>query len=254
LVIYRLLILALVTIALVVAACGDDDQPSATPTAATSASTSTTLAATNGGIVPPSSAPTSTFIYSTAAADNERVVALTDSGFTADLGEISGAVVLHNRNRSEAAIVQYSVTPLYGGTEGTTTNHTVVLLPDQEVGDAFSATYPTDAQGASPKISVLLPSARWVPFTSTERLTATLDSSGEIAGTVANPFDQASGPLRMSVVARKLDGQIIDGQSITLDSIAARGSADFEIPLSTSIAGGAVYVSFADDLPAWAAP
>ena len=99
-------------------------------------------------------------IYATASTADERVVALIDSGYTAGLGEISGVVVLHNRDKSEAVVVQYSVTPVYNGTDGTPANYTVVLLPDQQLGDAFSATYPADATVATVKISVPLALAR----------------------------------------------------------------------------------------------
>jgi hypothetical protein len=248
----RFLFVGAAAFALLIASCGGDDNASPTPTF--SASPTPTLLATNGGIVPPSptTTPAGTFIYATASTADERVVALIDSGYTAGLGKISGAVVLHNRNKSEAVVVQYSVTPVYNGADGTPANYTVVLLPDQQLGDAFSTTYPADASVATVKISVPLASARWVPFTSTDRMLAMLSSSSRAEGTVTNPFDHETGALRLTLIARDEGGRILDAKAISLDSIPAGGVADFAVPVSSSITAFIVYVSFANDLPAWA--
>jgi hypothetical protein len=252
----RFLFVAIAVVALAISACsgGDSSTPSATATATPSA-TATPLA-TNGGIVPqtPTGTPVDTLIFSTASTDNERVVALADSGYTVEGGSISGGVVLQNRNKTEAVVVPYSVTLVYNGSDHPVVTQNVVLLPDQMLGDAFAATYdPPDAKITTVKISVL-PSNRWVSFSLPGRLTTTTSSSGgQLTGTVTNPFDQATGPLRLSIIARRADGKIIDGAAQSLESIPAGGSEEFRAGASTSVASVEAHVSFADDLPAWAA-
>lgn len=242
----RVLLIA-AAIAMTLSACGGDGSGSATPTVSTTATSLPTS-------VPPS--PTSTddaVTYATAATDNERVVALLESGYTADGGQISGGVMLHNRNRTEAVVATYSVTLVYGGSDHLVVMQNVVLLPDQTLGDAFSATYaPPDTRPAV-KISAL-PSDRWVTFSSPDRLTVTTTSSGtQLTGTVANPFAEATGPLRLSFLARQADGRIIDGQAKSLESIPAGGSEEINAGASASVSSIEAHVSFANDLPSWAA-
>jgi hypothetical protein len=231
-------------------ACGGDDNGTPSPTA--SPTPTATPAATNGGIVPPSNSPqpTNTFIYSTASTTNERVVALLDSGFTADGGEISGAVLLHNRNKTEATVAQVRVTPVFDGTDGDPKTYNVVLLPDQIMGAAFDVTYPASAQTASAKIAVL-PPTQWVAFTPPERLVATLNSSSKANGTITNPYDHDTGPLTLTIIARNEGGQVIDAASVAIDSIAPNGSATFSVPVPNTINGFSAFVTFADALPDW---
>lgn len=239
-------IIVVIAIAMTLSACGDDDNTS-TPAATTTVAPPVT--ATNTPLSP-TTTPAGTFTYNTSAAGDERVVALLNSGYTDVGGEISGAVTLHNRNQSEAVVVVYTVTPAYGGTDGTPATSTIVLLPNQELQDAFSGTYPTGETLKTVKISVL-PSVLWVPFSSPDRLTTELSSSGRAEGTVTNPFDNDTGPLRLSLIARDEGGGIIASKSTALDSIPALGTADFTVPIPDSITAFVVYVSFADEFPAW---
>lgn len=240
----------------IVGACGGDDKSSATPTPTPAASVTATPLATNGGIVPPS-ATADAVTYATAATDNERVVSLLESGYTAEKGLLSGGVVLHNRNRSEAVVVPYTVELIAGGTLSAISQN-VVLLPDESIGDAFDQAYMSNESSASIKVSVQLASAEWVAFDLAERLTVSHSpvEAQSIVGEIDNPFDEETGPLRISVLGRNSDGKIVTGIASAADSIRAHSTGQFEadavspLPASVPITWEA-YVSFADDFPAW---
>ena len=243
-------IVALSAIALSLFACGSDD--SSTPSA--TATTTSTPRATSGGMAPsPTVTPVGTFYYGTPSTANERVVALLDSAFKAADGKVYGAVVLHNRNLSEAVVVQYRVTLVSAGADGPAATYPVVIFPDEQITDAFEMTYPAGSNLPTLKISVL-PSDRWLQFSGKERLTTAPVLHDRAEGTIANPFDYETGPLHLSVVARDEGGGVIEAHVVSLDSIPAHGTEDFSVPFDPSVTLFQVFVSFADDFPPWIAP
>ena len=265
----RVVIITLTAVALSLSACGGDDSstPSATPT------TTRTSTADNGGIVQ-TVEPTQTISYATAATDDERTVALLESGYTVEGGAISVGVVLHNRNRSEAVVVPYSI-ELVRSDRSTEqlASQKVVLLPDERVGDGFFAGgYPIDhTTVASVKISVQLPLAIWLPFAATDRLTLSSaiefssTSAGDysIVGEIGNPFDEGTGPLRLCVLGRDNDGKIVNGRTLHPGDIEGHSTATFNLfyggdgpeyggsVIDAEVTRWETYVSFANEFAPW---
>lgn len=256
------LLVVLTIVLLAVSACGDDDStPSPSVTATSSTSTGVvTPTATNGGIVPPT--PTNTddaVTYSTPATNNERVVALLESGFTTADGELAGGVMLHNRNLSEAVVVPYTVDlVLRGGGTLPAIQQKVVLLPNETLGDAFTGQYTVaDTEIATVKIAVLLQQAQWLAFADTARLIVDAESSSAgISGTITNGFANDTGLLRLSVLARDVNGRILAGESSSVASISPNGSAEFDESapeIASDVVSLDAFVSFVDAFPSWMA-
>ncbi|MEO8458088.1 MAG: hypothetical protein ABI559_09775 [Chloroflexota bacterium] len=253
---------AIVALSVIAAACSSGDD--VTPTGSTSPTTAAvvtktppegggiTPAATNGGVVGPTSSP---------SGPSERVVELIDSGYTAQNGSVSGGVILHNKNQTEAVIVTYTVTLVFpDNSEQKVANTNAILLPNQSLGDGFGSHYDDAAHPtvASVKISLDLNQARWQPFSQPGELTTTVSASDkQVAhGTVVNPFAHDTGALTLATLAFNSDGKIIGGQDSRLDSISPNLSKDFQsaVPLvqnGDNTAQVKVFASFADDFPAW---
>ena len=244
---------AAISLYLIAAACGGGDD---------AATTTATPVSTHGASATASAAPATTSggsLANTSAASGERVIEVIDSGYSAERGGISGGVILYNHDKSEAVAVSYSVEITIGGAGQTVANGTVVLLPGQTLGDGFNANdAPQDATLDSFKISVHLPDARWLASTLSSHLAITVASTEPqfVHGAVANPFDNDSGRLWLSVLALDGNGKIIGGSDAGVESIPAHGSATFDavVPYVQGDANTTrieTYVSFQNDFPDW---
>jgi hypothetical protein len=247
-----LALLAAVSLYLVASACssGDDKPASTTPAGTVTAATNTSPA---GGAV----SPTRTSALATTTAAGDRQVEILDSGFTALRGGLSGGFIAHNKDKTEAVAIAYNI-PFSdsAGTPNSSAHGTLVLMPDETIGEAFEGSYAPEHEIASIDIQLNAAEAIWTAAP-TKRLTTTITTTEtqSVSGTVANPFSVATTGLWMHVITYNAAGKIIGGDTQGIDSVPANSSADFtaQVPfIGDDYANNArveAYAEFRDQLP-----